>query len=164
MPLLAHEAIHCDQEDPVEEEIVATAFDTLLYLQLLTVDPTLAMNGTPLTRVFNLDAISMINSGRRYPESIGILPSDGIAVVFPGSNSNAGSFAEVVANAYETLPSDPDPTVEPLAQTYAEAVRLLTDHEPGSAFDLVWLDGLLGSSFSAQDMALLLFALTLEPR
>ena len=164
IPLLAHEAIHCDQEDPVEEEIAATAFDTLLYLQLLSVDPSLAMNGTPLTRLFNLDAIAMINSGRRYPESIGILPSDGIAQVFPGSNSEAGSFAEVVANAYSTLPSSADPTPEVLAQTYAELLRLLTNEGPGDAFDLVWLDALLGATFDTQSMAVVLIALTLEPR
>jgi hypothetical protein len=163
MPLLAHEAIHCDQADPVEEEIAATAFDTFLYLQLLTVDPSIAMTGTPLTRLFNLDAIAMVNSGRRYPESIGILPSDGIAGVFPGSNSQAGSFAEVVANAYPTLGSDPEAEAEPLAQTYAELVRFLTDEGPGDVFDLVWLDALLGAAFDSQSMAAVLVALTLGP-
>lgn len=163
MPLLAHEAIHCDRVDPVEEEIAATAFDTLLYLQLLSVDPSLARTGTPLTRMFNLDAIAMINSGRRYPESIGILPSDGIRSVFPGSNSTARSFAEVVANAYPTLPSDPNPQPEPLAEIYGTLVLLLTDEDPGSAFDLVWLDAVLGASFDSQAMATVLVALTLEP-
>jgi hypothetical protein len=163
MPLLAHEAIHCDQVDPIEEEIAATAFDTFLYLQLLTVDPSIATSGTPLARLFNLDAIAMVNSGRRYPESIGILPSDGIAGVFPGSNSEARSFAEVVANAYPTLQSDPEAEAEPLAQTYAELVRFLTNEGPGDVFDLVWLDALLGAAFDSQSMAAVLVALTLGP-
>lgn len=162
MPLMAHEAIHCDMFGNAEEEVAAAAFDTLLYAQLLTADPSLALEGTPLTRALNLDVIAMINSGRRYPESLGILPSDGIAQVLPGSNATARSFAEQVANSYG-LPSVEDPPPEVLAQVYAAILAETAGMPEGDAFDLVYLDELIGASFDAQGMALLIAALTLQP-
>src|SRR5690606_10494307 len=109
MPLLAHEAVHCDGMGSVLEEVVAASFDTLLYLQLLSADPTLALAGTPLARNLNIDAIAMINSGRRYPESIGVLQSDGVAQALPATNRSARSYAEHIATAYAQVPEQASP-------------------------------------------------------
>ncbi len=162
MPLIAHEAIHCDREDSAEEEIAATAFDVLLYAQLLTVDPTIALQETPLSRVFNLDLITMINSGRRYPESLGVLPSDGIVEALPGSSSTVGSFAEHIANAYQ-LDSVSDPTPEILSDVYAAVLADTVGLDAGEPFDLVYLDQLIGLQFDPQSLADVVVALTLQP-
>ncbi len=162
IPLIAHEAIHCDREDSAEEEIAATAFDVLFYAQLLTVDPSLALQETPLSRVFNLDLIAMINSGRRYPESLGILPSDGIVQALPGSSSTVGSFAEHIANAYQ-IDSVADPTPEILADVYASVLADSAGIAAGEPFDLVYLDQLIGLQFDPQSLAALVVALTLQP-
>src|SRR6185436_1602538 len=117
MPVLAHEAIHCDATDGLAEEVAATAFDTFLYLHLLAAEPDLAGAGTKVGRELNVDAIAMINSGRRLPESIGLLPSVGVTRVLPETNSPAGSFAELVVQSYPTITTTTS-APEPLAQTY----------------------------------------------
>ena len=83
MPILAHEAIHCDREDGIFEEVAATAFDGFLYLQLVSASPELATLNTKVARELNIDAVAMINSGQRYPESIGILRSPGVTAALP---------------------------------------------------------------------------------
>ncbi|MCC7365597.1 MAG: hypothetical protein IT303_14625 [Dehalococcoidia bacterium] len=142
MPLLAHEAVHCDQSGGRIEEIAATAFDTLLYMQLVAVDPGLVEGGTQLAVEMNIDTVALFNSGRRYPESAGLLPSEGSGVALPGTNTAYSSFAELVADAYSGLPNEsPD---EPLAQAYVQLLAQGTGMGPGSAFDLFYLDELLG--------------------
>jgi len=162
MPLLAHEAIHCDQVDTIEEETAASAFDILLYAQLLTIDPSLALEGTPLSRALNLDLIAMINSGRRYPESLGILASDGVTQALPGTNSPLRSFAEVIANAYDLPPSD-SPAPELLADVYASILAEQSGFQAGQPFDLVYLDQLIAQQMEPQALAALVIALTLQP-
>jgi hypothetical protein len=107
MPILLHEAIHCDQFDGQDEEIAATALDTYFYILLIAAEPGLARAGTTLSRNFNVDALAMMNSGRLLPESIGVLPSPGIANVFPGVESEINSFAAHIASAYDSLPPGP---------------------------------------------------------
>ena len=145
MPLLAHEAIHCDMANALEEEIAATAFDTYLYTVLLALDPTLADQNTPLARNLNVDATAMANSGRLVPESVGILQSFAVDRVLPEDTSPAQSFAEHVALAYSGLPAGAD-VPEPLAAEYVAQLVSLTDMAPGSAFDLEYLDTLMGTA------------------
>ncbi|MBK6663597.1 MAG: hypothetical protein IPG47_12935 [Thermoflexaceae bacterium] len=69
--------MHCDRFDGRFEEVAATGFDTLLYLFLLAAFPDLAEGTTTLAREYNLLAVAMMNSGRRYPEGPGLLKSVG---------------------------------------------------------------------------------------
>ena len=162
MPILVHEAIHCDAEDPLFEEVAATAIDVFFYLHLIPVAPEMVLDGTPLTREYNVDVVAFINSGRRLPESGGILPSAIIQQALPGTTSTASSFADLVAAAYEDS-SRQQPPDEYAAQRYIELIAAVAEMPVKSAFDLVYLDELLGR---ALDPRLLLFAvqaLGLEP-
>lgn len=161
MPLLVHEPIHCDQRDGIFEEVAATAFDTFLYLNLISVDPTLAVGGSPLTRELAVDAVAFINSGRLVPESGGVLGSAGVANVLPGASVAFPSFGEFVASAYAAIDVLESPD-EALAQAYVEILAggvLPT----GPAFDLVYLDALLSSVLEPAVVVAAIDALQLVP-
>ncbi len=162
MPLLAHEAVHCDQLDGRFEELAATAFDTFLYLQLVAVDPSLPLEGTPLARTLNTDALALINSGTWLPESVGVLRSPRVDRVLPESNAEASSFLEHVAAAYPTIDFDFSPT-EPLAQSYADRIAELTGQAQGDPFEPVYLDRLLALAMDSGTMLRVIAALRLEP-
>jgi hypothetical protein len=162
MALLAHEAIHCDRTSGRFEEIAATAFDTFLYLQLISVDPTLAAVNTPLSRDLNVDAIAMINSGRAVPESVGILQSSGVTTAIPGSTSTAPSFGDLVIAAYESLEFN-ESAEEPLARAYVALLAQAAEMDPGRAFDLEYLDELLGRALPASVIAEALEAFDMAP-
>jgi hypothetical protein len=163
MPILAHEAIHCDRRSGRFEEIAATAFDTYLYIQLLSQMPELATAATPLAVELNVDAIAMINSGLRLPESIGILRSPGVTRAVPGTNDGSPSFADLVAAAYENIFFNESPD-EPLAQAYVADIAAESGLPEASAFDLVYLDELLARSVTAEVLTGAIGALGLGPR
>lgn len=142
MPLLAHEAIHCDDKSGRVEEIAAAGFDTFLYLQLVAIEPELTGAHTRVARELNIDAVGMINSGQRYPESVGILPSAGVKAILPLTNSAAGSFAELVANAYASVPDTASPP-EQVAVDYTNILAKATGMDIDNPFNLVYLDELL---------------------
>ncbi len=162
MPILAHEAVHCDTEDGIAEEIAATAFDGFLYLQLLAVDPELAAARTRVARELNIDAVAMINSGQRYPESIGILPSPGVDAVLPLTNNASKSFAELVANAYRGLPNAPTPA-ETVATAYTSLLAAAIGVELKNPFDLAYLDELLSLAVDGGVFANAIVAFDLVP-
>lgn len=149
MPILAHEAIHCDNEDSRAEEVAATAFDAFLYLQLAASMPEIVNAGTPLSRELNIDAIALINSGRRLPESVGILQSPGVVRVLPDTSVQYSSFAELVAAAYPGI-DQPQSAPEPLAELYVARLAVLAVMQPGQAFNIRYLDELLGRALDAQ--------------
>ncbi|MGE0599709.1 MAG: hypothetical protein AB7J35_11440 [Dehalococcoidia bacterium] len=163
MPILAHEAIHCDDEAGNIEEIAATAFDSFLYLQLVAIEPDLAKGHTKVARELNVDAVAMINSGQRYPESVGVLPSVGVTAVLPYTNSTAGSFAELVANAYSEVPSGGSPA-ESVALAYANIIATATGDEVNDPFNLTYLDALLGRAVDGGVFANALDAFGLVPQ
>ena len=151
MPILAHEAIHCDDEDSLAEEVAATAFDAFLYLQLAAAIPEIVDAGTPLSRELNVDAIALINSGRRLPESAGILASPGVPRVLPDSSLRYGSFAELVAAAYPGVDQPLSPS-EPLAEMYVGRLAPLAGMPPGQAFNVPYLDELLGRALDPRTL------------
>ncbi|MGI8927061.1 MAG: hypothetical protein ACR2HN_10510 [Tepidiformaceae bacterium] len=162
MAILAHEAIHCDRDAGRAEEVASTAFDTLLYLQLVAVMPEIVDSGTPLARDLNVDVVAMINSGRRLPESIGLLRSAGVAQALPGTNSPYASFADLVAAAYPTL-EGVQSVEEPLAVEYVARLAARAGVAPGPAFDLRYLDELFARSVDLRTMATLILAFELAP-
>lgn len=162
MPIFLHEAIHCDQVGGRFEEIAATAIDSFFWMNLLAAFPELARGGTPLTYEFNIDAIALMNSGRKVPESVGVLPSPGIDSVLPGTNVTHSSFAELIAAAYPTIDYNPSPA-EPLAQAYIAQLAAAVGMEEDSAFNLEYLDELLGRAASPELMQLVTIALGLAP-
>lgn len=162
MPLLAHEAIHCDRQDGRLEEIAATAFDTLLFLQLLLADPSLAEGRGRLARELRVDALALINSGGVLPESIGVLRSPGVEAVLPETTAPHRSFAEFVAASYPGVTQVQSPT-ERLALEYAAVLAAAAGMPPGDPFDPVYLDELLGRSLDAGALFELIAILALEP-
>lgn len=162
MPLMTHEAVHCDDKDGLFEEIAATAFDSLLYSQLLTLDPAIVEGGTLLARDLNADALAMFNSGRLAPESLGILPSIGVTQALPFTNQPSASFAEFVADAYPQVTATQSPD-EALAQAYVDVLRGLLGLPAGSAFDLVYLDALIGAVADQALIVAVIGALELSP-
>jgi hypothetical protein len=161
MPLLAHEAIHCDPFASLAEEVAATAFDTLLYLQLLTAFPDLVSHRSPLSKDLAIDAIAMINSGRALPESIGILQSPAVIRAIPYTNVEYGSFLQLVGASYFGLaPASP---VEPLAAAYAETFADAAGLPLSDPFDLEYLDALLAFAIDPRALLLVIATLGLEP-
>ncbi len=162
MPLLVHEAVHCDQFDSLEEEIVASAIDVFLYIHLLISRPELAYDSSPLARNFNIEALAMLNSGRARPESLGILASPHEREVLPESGFPQRSFAAFIASVYadEVHPAAP---TEATAQQYLDALAEATGAPPGDAFDLDYVDFLLGYATSLDAIATLLALFDLEP-
>ena len=162
MPILAHEATHCDDADSLLEEVVATAFDGFLYLQLLAAEPDLGSGRTRVAREVNFDAVAMINSGALVPESVGLLPSVGVKAVLPGTNATQSSFAEFVARAYAQLGTGSSPA-EPLANSYARILAEAAGMPAGEAFDLEYLDELLGRAMPVPVLFEAINALGLQP-
>ncbi|MFQ5381034.1 MAG: hypothetical protein ACE5EF_05365 [Dehalococcoidia bacterium] len=162
MPILVHEATHCDEADGRFEEIAATAFDTLFYIQLLVSFPDLPRAGTTLSRELNVDALAMLNSGRAVPESGGVLATAGAGAVLPGSSSSPISFADLVAEAYPGVRVNSSPT-EDLALVYADILARQAGMEAGDPFNLLYLDELIARSFSADMIIALLETLDLVP-
>ncbi len=162
MPLLVHEAVHCDQFDSRVEEVAATAFDTFLYLRLVAADPTLAAEQTRLARELRIDALAMINSGAVLPESVGVLRSPGVDAALPGTTAPHRSFAELVAAAYPSVTSLQSP-VEPLAVAYMAALAAEAGAAPGDPFDLRYLDGVLAQAFDAPSLIAVIRAFGFVP-
>lgn len=162
MPLLAHEAIHCDQLDSLEEEIVASAIDVFLYVHLLISQPELAHDGSPLARNFNIEALAMLNSGRATPESLGILASPHGREALPESGTSHRSFAEVIAASYVDG-ADATAPVEPVAQQYLDALAQAVNAPLGSAIDLNYVDSLLARATTFEAISNLLQLFDLVP-
>ncbi|MCO5201744.1 MAG: hypothetical protein M9925_08615 [Chloroflexi bacterium] len=162
MPILAHEAVHCDGLDGRTEELAATAFDGLLYLNLVAADPELARSRTRVARELNIDAVALINSGGRLPESIGVLPSPGVTQILPGTNSPYGSFAEFIVAAYPQIDLATSPT-EPLAQAYADILAQTAGMDAGDPFSIRYLDELLGRAIHPAVLVAAIQAFGLAP-
>lgn len=162
MPILAHEAVHCDGLDGRAEELAATAFDGLLYLNLLAADPELATSRTRVARELNIDAVALINSGGRLPESIGVLPSPGVNRILPGTNSEYRSFAEFIVAAYPQIDMATSPTEE-LAQAYADILAQVAGMDTGDPFNIRYLDELLGRAIDPRVLVAAIQAFGLAP-
>jgi len=160
-PVLAHEAIHCDLEDSLAEEIAATAFDAFLYLHFLAAEPWLATEPTVLARNYNNDALAMINSGSALPESVGLFESPGAFPVLQGSDATYGSFAEYVVAAYAEVDTVLSPT-EDLAIAYTANLAAIHDAQPQDPFNLDYLDLLLGLTIPLPVFYAAIDALALE--
>ncbi len=162
MTLLAHEAVHCDRFDSTEEEIVASAIDVFLYIHLLVSQPQLALDPSPLARNLNIEALAMLNSGRAVPESLGLLPSPHGREALPDSGTSYASFAELVAAAY-TSGTNATAPVEPVAQRYLDALAQAAGLPLGNAFDLDYVDSLLGRAATFEAISNLLSLFDLVP-
>ena len=162
VPLFAHEAVHCDRFDGRFEEVAATGFDTLLYLFLLAAFPDLAEGTTTLAREYNLLAVAMMNSGRRYPEGPGLLKSAGVTQALPGTNAPYPSFGDFVVAKYDGVTGDRTPD-EPLAQAYLRNLAGPLGLPENSAFNLAYLDLLVSKSLPFEAFPAILGALGLTP-
>lgn len=162
MPILAHEAVHCDRDDGIIEEVAATAFDGFLYLQLVAAFPELAEVRTRVGRELNIDAVALINSGRRFPESLGVLQSPGVQTVLPLTNVEANSFAAFVAGSYPQITQTAS-AAESVAQAYADNLAEAAGFDQGQPFDLKYLDELLARATDGGVLAEAIVAFELVP-
>ena len=162
MPILAHEAIHCDRDDGIVEEVAATAFDGFLYLQLVAAFPELAEVRTRVGRELNIDAVALINSGRRFPESLGVLQSPGVETVLPLTNVEANSFAAFIADSYPQITQTAS-APESVAQAYADNLAEAAGFDQGQPFDLKYLDELLARATDGGVLAAAIVAFELVP-
>lgn len=162
MTILAHEAIHCDEKSGRTEEVAAIAFDTFLYLELISAFRELPASGTLLVRELNINALAMINSGARHPESVGILRSTGFASAVPGSTSVVASFGDLAVAPYIGLP-DADSPEEAVARAYVTALAARSNFTIKGAFDIRYLDELLGRSMDIRVLSSAFDALGVEP-
>lgn len=162
MPILAHEAVHCDQREGRTEELQAAAFDTFLYLHLVAWDPELAQHRTRVARELNIGAIAMINSGARIPESVGVLQTPGFSQALPGTNAPFTAYGELIIAAYPQVTAFSAPT-EPLAQTYADILAAVADMDEGDPTDIRYLDELLGRAMNPRVLLEAIAAFQLAP-
>jgi hypothetical protein len=162
MALIAHEAIHCDLEDGRFEEIAANALETFLFMGFLVADPSIIEPVTTLGREYVIATVAMVNSGFAVPESIGILPSPGVAQALPGTNAPFASYADYVAASYDEITHNESPE-ERLARSYILPLAQLAGMAAGNAFDLRYLDALLGRSLPPEALLFLVQLLELEP-
>lgn len=162
MPILAHEAIHCDKDDGLVEEVAATAFDGFLYLQLVAADPELANSRARVARELNIDAVAMINSGQRYPESFGVLKSPGVETVLPLTSITAASFADLVVASYPQI-TQTGSAPEPVAQAYADMLAEASGFKRGDPFDIRYLDELISRATDGGVLAAAIIAFELTP-
>ena len=162
MTILAHEAIHCDDKASRAEEVAAIAFDTFLYIELISAFRELPASGTLLVRELNINALAMINSGARHPESVGILRSAGFSSAVPGSTSRVLSFGDLAVAPYAGLPDAESPE-EPVARAYVAALAARSNSPVRGAFDIRFLDDLLGRSMDIRVLSAAFDALGLEP-
>jgi hypothetical protein len=115
-----------------------------------------------VARELNVDAIALINSGARFPESIGVLQSAGVAAVLPGTTVGYRSFAEFIVAAYPQVDAGTSPP-ETTAVRYAETLARGSGTDAGDPFDLRYLDELLGRAMEAWVLAEAIRAFELAP-
>jgi hypothetical protein len=106
--LLAHEALHTGQDEDMAgyaEETVAYAIESLVYMEMLLTDPSLALLNDELTRWNNNHlALVRINSG---PPG-----SDRLTLFVPGGTTNIDPLGAEPLTQYADLPANnalPDP-------------------------------------------------------
>jgi hypothetical protein len=92
---IAHEAIHQDKDDNLNEEVVANTIETMVYAQQLLVDSSYVSAGTTLIKADNDKLLAMLDSGKALFPRIGILAGsmkDTTGGVFKGSSIAGGAY------------------------------------------------------------------------
>jgi hypothetical protein len=82
--------------------------------------------------------------------------------VLPSSTLPYTSFAEFIAGSYLDITENQSPS-EPLAQLYVGAIARASGQQPGAAFELPYLDELLGKALEPGVLAAVAKALSLVP-
>jgi hypothetical protein len=82
-------------------------------------------------------------------------------VAVPNTNARANSFAQLIATAYAGQPED-SPS-EPLSTVYAAIIGSIAEVEPRNAFDLTYLDAVIGVAVDPAVVLLAIATLGLEP-
>ncbi len=90
---LGHEALHQDSSTGLQEELVATTIETLLYAQQATVDTAFLANKTNLVNIENERLMAMIQSGRTIFPYVGVYNGpnrNALNNVFPSAKAQSG--------------------------------------------------------------------------
>jgi hypothetical protein len=108
--LIFHEALHTgvdDDEAGLPEESIASAFEALIYMEMLLTDPSLAVLPDDLTRAVNNSlAVARLNSGPSGTDRLTLFVPDGEESIDPLAPEPITEFYEYYA--YYSAPADPD--------------------------------------------------------
>ncbi|AUV80500.1 hypothetical protein C2R22_01535 [Salinigranum rubrum] len=164
-PLFAHEGFHQDLAVGLDEEIIATYLETLVWAEHVLADPAVARTGTAKARRANTMLLVALNSGGRSFPDVGLYAAPHRQ---PGTNAtpdaprSVADFFSLVESKYARTPSEPSP-----GNAYARQVIARVTESSASAlgFDSETLTRLDERTrvFSAADVGDLLAALELRP-
>jgi hypothetical protein len=164
-PLFAHEGLHQDLAVGLDEEVIATYLETLVWAEHVLADPSVARIRTAKARRANTMLLVALNSGRRSFPDVGLYAAPHRQ---PGTNAtpnaprSVADFFSLVESKYARTPSEPSP-----GNAYARQVIARVTESSASAlgFDAETLTRLDERTrvFSAADVGDLLAALELRP-
>jgi hypothetical protein len=96
--ILAHEAVHQDNIQGQDEEVVGKSVEVNTWKNQLLVNPELASLGTPVSRFLNLEVLMQENSGQSFPNG-GLFQAPGVDDVVPNSPAlDPNSFEDFLRN------------------------------------------------------------------
>ena len=164
-PLLAHEGFHQDLSVGIDEEVIATYLETLVWAEHVLADPSLARLDTSKVRRANTMLLVALNSGGRSFPEVGLHAAphrQGLVNATPGATEPVSDFVSAVTSRYRRTPPGSSPGV-PYARTVIG--RVVGTAPAGLDFDGETLDLLDERTrlFSPEDVLRLLTALELRP-
>ena len=164
-PLLAHEGFHQDLAVGLDEEVIATYLETLIWAEHILANPAIARLGTRKTRAANTMLLAALNSGGRAFPEVGLSAAahrQATTNVTPGATKATVDFVSAVESKYRRTPSAASPSA---AYTRLVIDRVTGGAPPALAFDngLVALLDRKTRLFSTDEMHALLAALELRP-
>ncbi len=164
-PLFAHEGLHQDLAVGLDEEVIATYLETLVWAEHVLADPAAARTRTAKAKRANTMLLVALNSGKRSFPDVGLYAAPHRQ---PGTNAtpnaprSVAGFFSLVESTYARTPSEPSP-----GNAYARQVigRVTESSASALGFDaetLAFLDERT-RVFSVADIGSLLAALELRP-
>jgi hypothetical protein len=140
-PLFAHEGLHQDLSIGLDEEVIATYVEALVWAEHVLADPTVARLGTAKTRQANTMLLVALNSG---------------AAAFPQMGVHAAPHRQAGTNA---VPRASKPVASFASAVEAKYIRTPQGTSPGSAYSRQVLSRITGIAsepdFDAETLALL---------
>ncbi len=105
-PNIVHAILHHDDNFSYPEDVIILTIATVTYLQLLEVQPSIAYQGTELSRFNNTFALALLNSHRAGSPDIELIVPGGTSVL-PGSLDDAPDFWSMIMKNESVSPAAP---------------------------------------------------------
>ena len=164
-PLFAHEGFHQDIAVGLDEEVIATYLETLVWGEQLLTDPSLARLGTATVRRANTMLLLALNSGGRSFPEMGLRAAPHRQAVSDATPNGAVPVADFVT-AVESNYLETSPGPSPGSPYVRQVIARITGTAPSNHdFDAEALDLLDERTrlFSPIDVLQLLATLELRP-